>query len=161
MHSTLRATLYRLDRSSERLEIGRASTLRGPNHHPIDIRIEDLSATGCRLNCDSQLAVDEYVMVGLPGVGIRASRVVWTDGVHVGCAFEEPLTPADVKAIQVSEPLTFVDFRSFPTPRPATDPKGESETPFSPRQRLGIVLASALGAWGLVALLAAVALLLF
>ncbi len=148
MQSAMRATLYRFDRRSERLPINRASTLRGPDRLPVDIRIEDLSVMGCRLSTTVPLDTNEPVMVGLPGVGIRAGRIIWTKEDQLGCAFETPLSRGDVETIRISSPLTPVDFRPCPSP-PSAPARSADDAHPSTRQRLGYILIAAMGAWGL------------
>jgi hypothetical protein len=149
----MHATLYRLDRTSERLPIGRASTLRGPDGDPIDVRIEDLSTTGCRLSTPISVEADEEIMIGLPGVGMRAARVIWQQEGEAGCAFTAPLAYAEVQATRTSETLMHVDFQPLPVPSIALDAPLDREI-ISPRMRLAVILVAAITAWALIAALA-------
>ena len=150
MHSIMRATLYRLERTSERLPVGRPSTLRASDGDPIDVRIEDLSTTGCRLNTPMPVEIDEEIMIGLPGVGMRPARVIWQQEDEAGCAFIAPLAYADVEATRTSETLMHVDFGTRPIPSIALDVPLEGEF-VSPRAKLFVILGGALAAWALMA----------
>jgi hypothetical protein len=141
----MRATLYRLERSSERMAIGRPSTLRGSDGKPVDVQIEDLSATGCRLGVPLALHTDEEVMIGLPGVGMRSARVIWTEAGQAGFAFSDPISFLEVEETRAADPLTHVDFRPFPSSCAITRP--ETEKGFTPRWRLGLIVVAAVGAW--------------
>lgn len=145
MQSVMRATLYRLERSSERLAIGRPSTLRGPDGKPVDVRIEDLSATGCRLGIPFSLQADEEVMIGLPGVGMRSARVIWTEAGQAGLAFADPISFTDVEETRAADPLMHVDFRTLPSLSAIT--RLDTEGAFTPRLRLGLILTAAVGSW--------------
>lgn len=147
--SAMHATLYRMERSSERLAIGRASTLRGSDGEPVDVQIDDLSATGCRLSIDVALAINEEVVVGLPGVGMRRGRIIWTEANQAGLAFNDPISLVDVEETRTSVPLTHVDFRRLPSPPAIADPAIQEER-FTPRRSLAIIFVAALAAWGIV-----------
>lgn len=151
MQSAMRASLYRLERTSERLPIGRPSTLRGRDGGPVDVRIEDLSATGCRLSTRIGFCVDEQVMIGLPGVGMRGARVIWAAGHEAGFAFDAPVSLLEVEEARVSDPVVQVDFRPFPG-RPSAAAPATAEKAIAAQSRLGIILASGLGAWALVSI---------
>lgn len=148
MHSIMRAKVYRRERTSERLPVGRASTLRGSDGDPIDVRIADLSTTGCRLSTPLPVEIDEEIMIGLPGVGMRPARVIWQQEGEAGCAFIAPLAFADVEATQISETLRHVNFGTRPTPSISFDVPYEGDL-VSPRARLLTILAAATAAWGL------------
>lgn len=150
MHSFMRARLYRLERTSERLPVGRASTLRGSDGDPIDVRIEDLSTTGCRLSTPTPVEINEEIMIGLPGVGMRAARVIWQQEEEAGCAFIAPLAYADVEATRTSETLMHFDFGTRPTPPIVCDVPLEGEL-VSPRGRLLVISGAAMAAWALMA----------
>ena len=156
MHSFMRATLYRLERTSERLPVGRASTLRGADGDPIDVRIEDLSTTGCRLKTPMSVEIDEEIMIGLPGVGMRAARIIWQQEDEVGCAFTAPLAYGEVEATRTSKTLTHVDFQTRSSP-PIAMALAVERRGLSTRASLAIILMSAVASWGLVAGLAGVA----
>lgn len=149
MQSVMRATLYRLDRTSERQAIGRPSTLRGSDGKPVDVQIENLSATGCRLSVALSLHVGDEVMIGLPGVGMRPADVIWTEAGQAGLAFSSPISLLEVEETRVADTLMPVDFRPLPASSVIT--RAEREDGFNPRLRLALIIAAAAGAWIVIA----------
>lgn len=157
----LLATLYHYNRAAERLPVERPSTLRRADGKPIDATIEDLSVTGCRLTLPPNEKIVEDVMIGLAGVGIRSARVIWSEASQIGCAFDEPLTMAELEQIQFAQ--TVASGR-FPTPaaQPAYAPEETSATPkFTPAVRLGIIVTLAIASWALIGAVATAGYLLF
>lgn len=146
----LQATLYRIERTAERLPVERPSTLRGPDGKPIDATIEDLSITGCRLTLPASASIDEEVMIGLAGVGIRAARVVWSRSGQFGCAFDKPLTMAELQLAQFAR--TVEDGRFPPLPAlPELAPRDfQAAAEFPPIVRLAVIGGLASASWALV-----------
>ena len=146
MHASIHTTLYRLERASERLAISRPSTLRAHDGEPIDVTIEDLSITGCRISTSLTWNMGDALMIGLPGVGTRLCYIVWSNGGEIGCEFEAPLARADIEATRRAQPLTHVQF-----PRPISPwigPQARTRRKsLSSRLSLLIISAAATGAW--------------
>ena len=157
----LPAPLYQFDRSAERLSVERPSTLRGPDGMPVDATIEDLSTTGCRLSLHDTESIGEYVMIGLAGVGIRSAQVIWSEADRIGCAFDKPLTAAELETVKVAQTVAA---GHFPAPPVLIQPtlSDIAETPKLPvRTRVGIIVGLALASWALVGGIAAVGYMLF
>jgi len=64
--------------------------------------IHELSRTGFLLEADAQLAPGESLQLALPETGKISSRVIWNCGLHYGCEFERPLSPAAVSAAMLN-----------------------------------------------------------
>ncbi len=157
----LQATLYQIDRGAERLNVERPSTLRGRDGKPVDATIEDLSITGCRLTLPDSETIGEYVMIGLAGVGIRSAQVIWSEANNIGCAFDKPLTAAELETVQVAQTVAA---GHFPAPPVLILPNLEdiAETPKLPlHMRVGIIIGLALASWVLVGGFVAAGYLLF
>ncbi len=90
----LAAQLYRDARAAERFRVGLDATLRDPEHMPIDVMVEDLSASGFRVLTATDLAVGVEIGLGLAGIGMHRAAVIWCEGGVCGCAFVQPLTKA-------------------------------------------------------------------
>jgi len=70
-----------------------------------EVLIHNLSATGLLIECASQLAVGDEILVELPEAAASTAKVVWASGHFFGCAFDRPLSPAALSAAQLrSEP---------------------------------------------------------
>lgn len=77
-------------RSGDRLEVDRHAVLRlGDRVEPI--MLEDLTAGGCRFQCDAKLEPFASISIGIAGVGHTSARVAWQRGSSYGCAFDRPL----------------------------------------------------------------------
>jgi len=150
MQAAIYGTLYTRARTSERLMLGRSSTLRTADGAPIDVVIEDLSVTGCRIRTSLQMHKGEEVVIGLPGVGTRRGHVAWSDGTEIGCEFEAPLTAAQVHETRTTETLIEGQFATLSIPVVAAPANNEGNR-FSPRFRLVSIVAAAIFAWLLVA----------
>ena len=150
MQAAIHGTLYRCARMSERLALGRSSTLRTSGGAPIDVIVEDLSVTGCRIRTSLQMQNGEELVIGLPGVGTRAGRVVWSDGTEIGCEFEAPLTAAEVHETRTTETVIQGQFATFRR-SVVTAPSQSEENRFSVRYRLASIVSAAIIAWLLIA----------
>ena len=149
MQAAMQVTLYRPQRSADRLKVQRDSTLRRPNGKPVDVWMEDLSATGCRIHTKVLLDLDEELMIGLPGVGVRRARVIWAERNEAGLEFRHPISVLDVEEARTAEPVSTVDFRSLVPPSTADVPNSQT-LQFSARKRLFTILIAAIAAWMLV-----------
>jgi hypothetical protein len=79
-------------RLTERRMVDEASTLRGPDQHPLDVMVSDLSRSGFKVLSDRELPLGAIVHLGLPGTGRLAARVVRRSGDRYGCEFVEYLS---------------------------------------------------------------------
>jgi len=146
----LHAILYRVDRAAERLPVERPSTLRGPDGKPVDATIDDLSLTGCKLAVPASAAIEQEVMIGLAGVGIRTARVVWSEADQIGCEFDTPLTNAELQTVQFARTVEEGRFPSLPT-QIVDAPEDSAGTPrLAPVARLAIIGGLATASWALV-----------
>ena len=73
------------------------STLRGSSTGPLDTFVQDISATGAKIECSAELALGDSVSIGLAGVGQVRAMVVWKRDGQYGLDFVVPLTAADAE----------------------------------------------------------------
>jgi hypothetical protein len=88
-----RATPALVDQRSEprhRVIVTRA-TVRKHGNDPTEATLRDLSVYGCRLGCASQHAAGERLWLRLEGGMPVSATVIWNDGDHIGCRFDEPI----------------------------------------------------------------------
>ena len=146
MQTAIQGTLYRSVRTSERMPLGRSSTLRTSDGAPIDIIIEDLSMSGCRIRAPLHVGPEEELAIGLPGVGRRRCRVAWSNGLESGCEFEAPLTAAEIYNTRVTETLVQGQFSTLPL-SPTAAQAATHGSRLSARHSLIAIIAAALAAW--------------
>lgn len=79
------------ERGAVRFTVDTASTVRGLDGRPVDVRVENYSRTGFLFLSDVEFPASTLVAVGLSGAGLREARVVWRDGERHGCEFLVPL----------------------------------------------------------------------
>lgn len=99
----LTAQLYLDARGSKRFRVAFDATLRDPLHAPLDVVVEDLSASGFRVLTSADLAVRVEIGLGLAGIGMHRARVVRREKGVYGCEFVTPLTSNDLR-IALSAP---------------------------------------------------------
>jgi len=90
----LTAQLYLDGRGSKRFRVAFDATLRDPLHAPLDVVVEDLSASGFRVLTPANLAVGIEIGLGLAGIGMHRARVIRHENGAYGCEFVTPLTSA-------------------------------------------------------------------
>lgn len=83
-------------RRSRRAYIHIGASLRRREGKPAIVDIIDLSAHGFRAETAGRFAPGAQVWLKLPGLEAILARVAWTDGIRIGCEFEQPLHPAVV-----------------------------------------------------------------
>lgn len=89
--------------------------------------ILNLSETGLLIETSIKLAVGETLQIDVPESSESTARVVWTEGLLVGCEFVVPVSKAAVIAAQLQTPIEAADsIHSFWTAR--TEPKDEDDT---------------------------------
>ncbi len=108
------AKLYREqdERIADRQTVNLGATLRRDDQRPVDIMVDDLSATGFRMFSDEPIAIDATVTVGIAGLGRHTARVVRRDGQHYGCRFVVPLA---IDAVDVTAPAQTIVRAEFGT----------------------------------------------
>ncbi|MDB5701420.1 MAG: PilZ protein [Sphingomonadales bacterium] len=106
----LTAQLLRDDRRAERKELHVAGTLRHVGNIPIDVVVEDLSATGFRMLTQANLQLGEKVTVGIPGVGQRAAHVVRHTDNGFSCEFVDAIDARLVTMPSTAQSVVEADF---------------------------------------------------
>ena len=64
-----------------------------PVHHPVTLRIRNLSAGGMMAECSEPLTTGEQVVMELRGIGEVTGRVAWCHDGRVGISFDAPIDP--------------------------------------------------------------------
>jgi hypothetical protein len=125
----------------------------------MDVLVEDVSATGCRLSGVRDLGLHEAVLIGLAGLGARPARVVWAQDGQAGCHFDVPLSAAELERAQEAGVVVRSLFPLTMSPGKPTDMNlaGEPGAP-TPRARLIVICLAAMASW---LILGAVALVLW
>lgn len=160
MTGSYRTQLHRFYRAARRQELGRPSTLRADDGAPVDVLLEDVSTSGCRISGVPELAQGEAILIGLAGVGARLARVIWTEENRAGCHFDAPLSAEEFARTQQAGTVVSGAFsvRAPAGPAPASPepdlaPALAIEPSLPPRTRLTAILLAALLSWCLVAAL--------
>jgi hypothetical protein len=81
-------------RTRPRAAIARPSTLRTIDAEPVDVTVEDLSASGFCFSNVISIPAGTHVRIGLAGGGRADAEITWQKGTRHGCVFTPPLTPA-------------------------------------------------------------------
>jgi hypothetical protein len=81
-------------RRAERVPVELGAGLRQRGASGVSVQIMDLSTDGFRAATHLELGTGTDVWLRLPGLEPFHSRVVWSEGHYVGCAFLRPLHPA-------------------------------------------------------------------
>ena len=97
--STWHAPAQQLPRRSPRLPVDMSAALRQRGASGVSVQVLDLSPHGFRAATHLQLPEGTDVWLRLPGLEPYHAKVAWTEGHHIGCAFERPLHPAVVEMI--------------------------------------------------------------
>ncbi len=140
-----RTTLHRTDRRDDRHELGRVSTLRGGDGLPLDVLLDDISATGLRLSRAPELVEGDGVVIGIAGVGTRSANVVWSADGTAGCEFHAPLSREELEITQRIR-ATVAEFPgTIAIPVPQQDMATFRRLPF--RTRMAVIAASMAGGW--------------
>ncbi len=86
-------------RQSRRRAVNFAATLEGEGASAQDVHVLDLSETGFRLCGDPGAPPGSSLLIKLPGMEAVRAHVVWARQGEVGCAFNEPLHPANLDSV--------------------------------------------------------------
>jgi hypothetical protein len=81
-------------RKSQRVPIELGAGLRQRGATGVSVQIMDLSVNGFRAATHLELSSGVDVWLRLPRLEPCHAKVVWTEGLLVGCEFERPLHPA-------------------------------------------------------------------
>jgi hypothetical protein len=118
------AKLYREhdERIADRQSVHLGATLRRDDQRPVDILVDDLSATGFRMACAEPMAIDATVSVGIAGLGRHTARIVRRDGEHYGCRFVVPLAIDAVDVAAPTQTIVHAEFGTLAAPTPTHIP---------------------------------------
>lgn len=148
MQAHIAAKLYRSDRASDRVSLGRESTMRDEHGAPVDIVIEDVSESGCRIRLGEPPASGEVIRIGIAGIGVKMATVIWHDAAVAGCAFAKPLTPFELEKTLTADTLVMGSFAPHDAVAPVVvDPAQDVGRDLGPRDKFFIMLAAAAAAW--------------
>lgn len=139
---TLIAQLYTDGRGAERVSAGRGATLRDSGQRPIDIVIEDLSATGFGISTAEDIPVGSILNLRLAGISKRDVRVVRRFGLNYGCEFAPPL---DERELDLALSAGSVVDASFAISELA--PLLPLDTKLSPPLRAGVLFGTIAALW--------------
>lgn len=149
---TLTATLYPDNRSAKRLALGRDATLRNTARRPVDVLIQELSATGFGMSTNVDFAVGSIVSLRLAGVIKRKVRVVRRVGTLYGCEFLVPLNDSDVSFASKASAVAAGNFGSGATEDGSigviSEPSDYYKLPLL--ARAAIVFGAIIFLWGLI-----------
>lgn len=81
------------------------------------VLVHNVSATGLLLETADEMEIAETIDLSLPETGVVRASVVWASGRFYGCAFETPLSPAVLSAVQLRGAVQGADAES-PSPVP-------------------------------------------
>lgn len=84
----------RRPRRSQRVTVEMGAGLRQRGASGVSVQVTDLSIDGFRAATHLELAQGTDVWLRLPSLEPIHARVMWSEGYHIGCAFERPLHPA-------------------------------------------------------------------
>jgi hypothetical protein len=119
-------------RSSERISIqfGKVS-LRQTGAKSIQVAIDDLSLTGCRVEWPHHANVGDRLWVTIGNLEALAAIVAWTEGFRVGCRFEVSLHPSVFNALIVppERPAIQSKQQKFSNKRVEVDPLHKQAAP--------------------------------
>ncbi|MFC3441723.1 PilZ domain-containing protein [Sphingobium rhizovicinum] len=144
MQTNIAAKIYPLERTVDRFVVNRPSTMRDQEGAPIDVVIEDISETGCRIRSDAIPAIDDEIRIGIAGIGIRNARVIWSDDRSFGCTFDDALSAHNVA--MTMEAATLVQ-GVFEKPGIGPAPEATPDGALGPRSKLLIIVGAAAFSW--------------
>lgn len=140
---------------ADRLSVELDATLRDARAQPIAVEIEDISASGFRMQTTTALAVDDEITIGIAGLGTRAAIVVRRQDGDYGCLFFQPVPQAEIDALRLGPLETVTPFGPARAFAPAAAPEIER---YPVGRRVAIILGLATASWvvvgGIIALVA-------
>ena len=81
-------------RRVERIALRLTATMRDGTRSRVKVRVIDMSARGCRIECTTQVDDDSWIWLSIAGLETQFCRVVWHCQEFVGLEFEKPLSDA-------------------------------------------------------------------
>jgi hypothetical protein len=81
-----------------RILVTRATVTKRGNR-PVEAMLHDLSVYGCRLACEAPHGEGDKVWLALRGDQPVPATVVWNDGAHIGCRFDDPIERSLVRQL--------------------------------------------------------------
>ncbi|WHU00788.1 PilZ domain-containing protein [Sphingomonas sp. NIBR02145] len=75
------------------------ATLTKRGNKPVEAMLHDLSVYGCRLACEAPHGTGDKVWLNLPDGAPVPATVVWNNGTHIGCRFDEPIERSLVRQL--------------------------------------------------------------
>ena len=78
-------------RRATRAEVRFTASLRRREGKASDVTIVDMSTIGFRAETASVFHIGTQVWLKLPGLDAILARVAWTNNMHIGCEFQQPL----------------------------------------------------------------------
>ena len=141
----LAATLYvggSDQRNAERIDVDVGATVRAGGI-ACDAQIMVLSATGCLIACDRRFSPGDDLSIGVPGIGIVASRVVRVVDDRFACEFFQPVSAAQIDRVPDAD--TVVPWRHT-----ATTARQTTEYRLPPAGRVAFAAFAASLCWALI-----------
>lgn len=86
-------------RTAHRRPLGLRALAREPQARPFPVTLVDLSTDGCRIAGEFALEQGTYVLIRLPGVGVRQARVAWAEPGAAGCEFDWPVAEEAIEQL--------------------------------------------------------------
>ncbi|MDG2534335.1 PilZ domain-containing protein [Sphingomonas sp. HITSZ_GF] len=75
------------------------ATLTKRGNKPVEAMLHDLSVYGCRLACAAPHDAGDKVWLNLREGAPVPATVVWNDGSHIGCRFDDPIERSLVRQL--------------------------------------------------------------
>ena len=72
----------------DRRAVSVAAVIRRADGSEVPVRLTDISDEGCRVECDGQLVIGEWVGITVPSAGQVKAQVRWALGTSAGVKFE-------------------------------------------------------------------------
>lgn len=141
-----------LERGADRVRVELDTTMRDTDANPIDVSIDNFSASGFQMLSSVNLQVGETITVGLPGRGMERATVVRSAPGRYGCSFVYPVSESYVAQLRSGTPNTV-------TPFPGVSSLAEiqhgaavlsNDDRFPLKVRVAVILGLAATFWGLV-----------
>jgi PilZ domain len=81
-------------RLAERVALSSQISVRRRGGFPFDVRLNDVSASGCRVELVEHAELNERVIARFPGLEPFGARVTWVEARAAGLAFDKAMHPA-------------------------------------------------------------------
>lgn len=87
---------YEVTRLGWRLKLSLVTQLELADGSRCWAQIRNISSRGFMVQSSRRASMGQKLRIMLPGAGLVAADVRWTDGQHIGCRLERPLGPSGV-----------------------------------------------------------------